>query len=169
MSQLAPPPTTSPTQPTLPEARIREAWPSITAVNPMLAVPGMKLVQTYFLAPIGWLLLLPAFLQKFAPWICARYTLTNRRLMIQRGWKPSPTQEVKLEDIGDVRLDEKTIDPFLVTGTLDILGHKREPLMTLTGVPEPVGFREAVLNAVRAFGVAPGKVVGPFKSAAEAK
>jgi hypothetical protein len=169
MSQLAPPPTTSPQPATLPEGRIREAWPSITAVNPMFGGLGMKLVQTYFLAPIGWLLLLPAFLQKFAPWICARYTLTNKRLMIQRGWMPSPTQEVKLEDITGVRLDEKSIDPFLVIGTLEILGKNGEVVMTMTGVPEPNGFKEAVLNAVRAYGRPANVLMGLFKSAAEAK
>src|SRR5215813_1523325 len=173
MTQLVQPAATTP-QPaspgaamaTLPEGRIREAWPSIAAVNPMLSGLGMKLVQTYFLAPIGWLLLLPSFLQKFAPWICDRYTLTNKRLMIQRGWKPSPTQEVKLGDIHDMRLDEKTIDPFLVTGTLEILGDKRQLLMTLTGVPEPNGYKEAILNAVRAWGRPVNVLMGPFKSAA---
>jgi hypothetical protein len=76
---------------------------------------------------------------------------------------------VKLEDIHDVRLDEKTIDPFLVTGTLEILGDKQQLLMTLTGVPEPNGYKEAILNAVRAWGRPANVLMGPFKSAAEAK
>jgi hypothetical protein len=151
--------------PTLGEARIREAWPSLSAVSPLFAVPGWKMVRTYILAPVGWVLLLLAFLRKFAPFVCARYTLTNRRLMIQRGWKPSPVQEVKLEDIGDVRLDEKGIDNFLVEGTLEVVGKDGKVVMTLTGVPEPAGFKEAILNAVRAWAVPADKVVGPFRSA----
>jgi hypothetical protein len=153
--------------PQLGEARIREAWPSLTAVSPVFGGLGWKLVRTGILAPLGWPLLGLAFLRKFAPWICARYTLTNRRLMIQRGWKPSPVQEVKLEEIADVRVDEKAIDPFLISGTLEVIGHGGQVLMTMTGVPEPVGFKAAILSTVRAWAVPATKVVGPFKGAGE--
>ncbi len=153
--------------PLLGEGRLREAWPSLSVVSPVFGTLGWKLVRTGLLAPLGWPLLGLAFLRKFAPWICARYTLTNRRLMIQRGWRPAPVQEVRLEEIHDVRLDEKTIDSFLISGTLEILGDKRQLLMTLTGVPEPAGFKEAILNAVRAWGVPANKVVGPFRGAGE--
>jgi len=149
------------------EARLREAWPSLSAVSPVFGTLGWKLLRTGFLAPLGWPLLGIAFARKFAPWICARYTLTNRRLMIQRGWKPSPVQEVRLEEIHDVRLDEKTIDSLLISGTLEILGDKRRLLMTLTGVPEPAGFKEAILFAVRAWGRPANVVDGPFRAASE--
>src|SRR4051794_1931900 len=82
--------------PELAEARIREAWPTVVGVLPGLGTLGQKLVRSIFLAPLGWAILAPAFALKFAPFICKRYTLTNRRLMIQHGLKPSPREEIRL-------------------------------------------------------------------------
>src|SRR5262249_9609091 len=129
--------------PQLGEAKIREAVSSVLGINAGLALLGRRLTQTYVLVPLGWLVLLPLFLVKFAPFLCKRYTLTNRRLMIQRGWKPAPVQEVALADIDDVRLDPNSVDPFFIAGTLEVVS-KGQVVMTLPGVPEPEGFRQAI-------------------------
>ena len=81
------------TPPQLAEAVIREKWPAVVAVQPGLAVLAQALTRTILLAPVAWLLLAPAFALKFFPFLCKRYTLTNRRLMIQRGLKPRPIHE----------------------------------------------------------------------------
>ena len=120
------------------------------------------------LAPVGWLLMLPVFLQKFMPFRCARYTLTNRRIMMQRGWNPYMVQQVLLTDLADVRLDEKSVDSFYITGTLEIVDKTGKTAMTLTGVPEPSGFKEAILNARRAWGMPATENIGPFKAASQA-
>lgn len=155
--------------PQLGEARIREVFMAVDGVNFPLAVLAAKLVRTYILAPIGFLLLLPLFKLKFAPFLCRRYTLTNRRLMIQRGWKPYPVEEIALADIQDVRLDEKQVDTYFLSANLEVIGKNGQVVMTLTAVPEPASFRQAILNAVRAWAVPATEVVGPFKPASEAK
>jgi hypothetical protein len=150
--------------PQLGEARIREAFP---AVQGGLAALGQKLVRTVFLAPLGWALLAPLFALKFAPLVCRRYTLTNRRLMVQRGLKPTPVQEVKLAEIDDVRFDPASHDPFYHTGTLEVISGGKV-VLTLPAVPEPEGFRHAILNAVLAW--APEKAKGvPFQAASAIK
>jgi hypothetical protein len=168
---LAPPaqPVTGVVPPQLKETKIREVFMALDGVNFPLAVMAAGFVRSYFLAPIGFLILAPLVLLKFAPFICVRYTLTNRRLLIQRGWKPAPSQEVALADIQDVFLDEKKIDTYFLSTELRIVGTDGKPVMTLTAVPEPAGFRQAILNAIRAYGVPATRVVGPFKAASEAK
>src|SRR5436853_5699371 len=71
--------------PLLGEARIREEWPTVLGIMPPVALLAKALMKTFILAPVGFLLLLPLFAMKFGPFVCRRYTLTNRRLMIQRG------------------------------------------------------------------------------------
>src|SRR6516162_8516541 len=78
------------TPPQLAEAMIREAWPSVRGVQAGLAGLAARLIKSLFLAPLGWLVNGLLFGKKFAPYICKRYTLTNRRLMIRAGWKPAP-------------------------------------------------------------------------------
>ena len=152
--------------PQLGEARIREAFPSLLDAAPGLANLAARLIRTVVLAPLGWLLLAPLFVKRLLPFVCKRYTLTNRRLMIQRGLKPSPAQEVKLEDIDEVRLVPDSYNPFFRAGTLEVVS-KGQAVLTLTGVPEPEGFRHAVVNAVRAW--VPEKMKGPFIPASATK
>jgi hypothetical protein len=145
--------------PQLGEALIREVWPTVVHAQPAVAGLAKRLIRSVFLAPLGWLVQAPLFLKKFAPMICERYTLTNQRLMVQRGWKPAPHQQVPLEQIDDVRDDPAAYDPFYHCGTLEVISGDKV-VLRLTGVPEPEGFRHAILNAVRAW--VPGKAKGPF-------
>jgi len=147
------------------EALIREAWPTVLGIAPGVASLARRLMQSLLLAPVGILLLLPVFLLKLSPFVCRRFTLTNRRLMIQRGWKPAPLQSVVLADIDAVRIADCGVDPFYVAGTLEVLSQG-QVVMTLAGIPEPEGFRQAILNAVKAW--VPGKASGPFLPASAA-
>lgn len=166
---LATPHTPSSTMRPLPETNIREVFMALDGVNSPIAVLGARLVSSLLLAPIGFLLLGPLFALKFAPFLCKRYTLTNRRLLIQRGWKPAVSQEIALSEIRDVHLDETRIDTYFLSAELRILGDAGKILLTLPSVPEPAGFRLAILDAARAYGVSASKVIGPFKAAGEAK
>ncbi|HZT80637.1 MAG TPA: PH domain-containing protein [Gemmataceae bacterium] len=137
--------------PQLGEALIRQAWPSVTDTN-VAAAPALikKLQYTIVLAPLGWLLAAPLYFKKVLPFLAKRYVLTNRRLMVRRGWKGKPAQEIALGDIDDVRLDESTFDPFYRSGTLEVISGGKVALR-LRGVPEPESFRRAILNAALAW------------------
>ncbi len=145
--------------PALGEARVREAFP---VLGGPIAHLGQKLVRSIVLAPLGWAILAPLFAMKFAPFLCPRYTLTNRRLMIQRGLKPAATHQINLEDIDEVRLEAGSHDPFYQSGALEVLS-KGQVVMRLVGVPEPEGFRQAIINTVKAW--VPSKATGPFQPA----
>src|SRR5262249_37009734 len=94
------------TPPQLGEAMIREVRPTGTSAF------SEQLIRTGVLAPLGLLLMAGHFLTRILPFVCKRYTLTNKRLMIQKGLKPSPAQSVDLADIDEVRLDRSTYNRF---------------------------------------------------------
>jgi hypothetical protein len=141
------------TPPSLGEARIREAWPSVAA-NHALASLGYRLTQTIVLAPLAWLLMSGAYFGKVLPGLGRRYLLTNRRLSILGGWRSLPVAEVALDQIDDVRIVTDGNSTFFRAATLEIV-HDGKIALTLPGVPEADSFRIAILNARNAW--VPGK------------
>jgi hypothetical protein len=150
--------------PQLDEALIRETWPSVATV-PAVASAARLLMQSRIGAPLGWLMLAPIYFKKLLAvgpglgGLAVRYTLTNRRVMIQHGLKPRPTKEVALADIDDVRIVKDSNSDFYGQATLEILS-KDQVKLTLPGVKGPESFRHAIHNAVKAW--VPGKAKGAF-------
>ncbi len=148
------------------EAKIREAWPSV-ASSKMIAGLGQKLSRTLILAPLAWLIMSAVYFGKLLPFAAIRYTLTNRRIMIRRGWKGTPSHEVSLARIDDVRVVNDSQSDFFRAGTLEIL-EGGKVVLTLPGTPEAEGFRLAILATRNAW--VPGKVkTMPFIAASAGK
>ena len=144
--------------PSVEEAIIRENWPSVAAW-PGLAGLGRVLTRTILLAPLAWLLMaLPYFLKVGPIWAC-RYTLTNRRLMVRRGWKRKPTRQIALNEIDAIRVVKDANSDFFRAATLQVMSNGQVAL-TLPGTPGPEAFAHAVTNACRAW--APGRMKSPF-------
>jgi hypothetical protein len=145
------------------EAIIREVFPSVVASPLPGARAGARLGRilnrSIIGAPLAWALLIPPYFAKVMPFLAKRYTLTNKRVMIRRGLRPQPTHEVALSEIEDVHIHKDSESDFFREGTIEIMSNGRAAL-TLEGVPEPESFREAILNACRAW--APGKTKTPF-------
>jgi hypothetical protein len=136
------------------EAKIREVWPSVSRA-PAVANLGRLLTRTIVLAPLAWLLMSLVYFGKVGPVFARRYTLTNRRLMVRKGWSGKVGQEVALADIDEVRIKEDANSSFFRAATLDIISNG-EVRLTLPGTPEPESFRQAILNACNAW--VPGRV-----------
>jgi len=154
--------------PKLGEALIREEWPSVAA-TPHAARIGRAVMSNGYLrilAPLTWLLMAPLYFAKILPFVAKRYTLTNRRLMIQRGLKPKSTHEVALADIDEVRVRRDANSAFYRAGTLEIMS-KGKVVLTLPGVPEPESFRHAIVNAYKAW--VPGRANAPIVPAKAAE
>src|SRR5207245_3885789 len=145
------------------EAIVREVWPSIMAAPvpaAMLAATlGRILNRSIIGAPLAWLLLIPVYFSKVLPFLAKRYTLTNRRVMTQRGLLPKPTHQVALAHIDDIKIRPNVNSDFYRAADLDVIANGKVAL-TLHGVPDPETFRQAILNACKAW--APGKVKEPF-------
>src|SRR5262245_44804518 len=88
------------TPPEIAEARIRDTWPSVASASSIAAL-GKMLTRTIILAPLGWLLMSLVYFGKVLPFSMTRYTLTNRRLMIRKGWKGTPRHEIPLAQIDE--------------------------------------------------------------------
>lgn len=131
------------------EARIREVWPSVARSRGIAAL-GKALTRTIILAPLGWLIMSAAYFGKLLPLAMTRYTLTNRRIMIRKGWGGIPEKEVALAQIDDVRLVPDSIDDFFRAADLEIISQGRVAL-TLPGVPDPESFRHVILSAATAW------------------
>jgi uncharacterized membrane protein YdbT with pleckstrin-like domain len=134
--------------------RIREIWPSVKRV-PAVANLGKLLNNTIVLAPLGWLVMAGVYFGKVLPFVAVRYRLTDKRIMILRGWKGSIRQQVPLAEIDDVQLDPASIDQFFRSANLKII-HGGNAVMTLVAVPDAESFRHAILDARNAW--APGRV-----------
>jgi len=146
--------------------RIREIWPTVARV-PAVANLGKLLNNTIILAPLGWLVMSGVYFGKLLPIVGIRYRLTDKRLMILRGWKGSIQQQVPLAEIDDVQLDTDTIDQFFRSADLKIISNGNVA-MTLTAVPDAASFRHAILDARNAW--VPGKVKAlPFIAASATK
>jgi Bacterial PH domain len=140
--------------PEIAEANIRTVWPSVTEVSRPAANLGAALTRTRVLAPLAWLLMAPLYFKKILPFLAKRYRLTNRRLMVCRGIKAKPKQEIALADIDEVRIVEGSFHPFYKSADLEVVSGGQVKLR-LPGVPEAEGFRQSILNALMAW--VPGK------------
>jgi Bacterial PH domain len=152
--------------PSLGEARAREAWPSVAKARG-IATLGRLLTRTIILAPLAWVIMSMVYFGKLLPFAATRYTLTNRRVMIRRGWSGKPSHEVALADIDEVRVVTDANSDFFRAGDLEIIG-KGQVALKLSGLPEPESFRQAILNTRNAW--VPGKAATmPFIPATAAK
>ena len=144
--------------PSVEEAVIRETWPSVARAAGIAGL-GRALTRTVVLAPLAWLLMAPFYFSKVLPFLACRYTLTNRRLMIRRGWKARPTHQIALNEIDDIQIVKDANSDFFRAATVDVYSGGKVALK-LPGTPEPESFVNAVINACRAW--APGKMKAPF-------
>lgn len=152
--------------PSVAEALIREVYPSV-ARSSGVASFGKMLTRTIVLAPLGWLIMSAGYFGKLLPFAMTRYTLTNRRLMIRKGWKGVPKQEVALADIDEVRMVTDDNSDFFRAANLEIVS-RGAVAMVLAGVPDPESVRHAIVNACNAW--VPGKSKSlPFIAASAAK
>jgi hypothetical protein len=142
-------PVTGVVPPQVAEAKIREAWPSVSRA-PGVANLGRLLTRTILLAPLGWLVMSLLYFSKVIPGFARRYTLTNRRLMIRHGVIGKVAGEIALADIDEVRIQTDANSDFFRAATLEILSGGQVRL-TLPGTPEPESFRIAILNACNAW------------------
>ena len=146
--------------------RIRLVWPTVARM-PTIARIGKMLNNSIVFAPLGWLLMSGAYFGKLLPFIGIRYQLTDKNLLIQRGWAQKVSQQIALTDIDDVKLDPASIDQFFRSADVQIHSGGKVA-MTLTAVPDAESFRHAIVNARNAF--APGKVKQlPFISSSATK
>ena len=123
------------------ERTITEFWASLGASNKTnTAAAGMPF-------GLGILLYFPLYVMKsLFVGSAIRYTLTNRRIRVDRGVAKRTVESFPLEEIVDVKLDDYI--PFTRTGTLIVEGKSGE-LGRLSGIQDPEPARKTIMEAVR--------------------
>jgi hypothetical protein len=139
------------------EGFIRDAWPSVASM-PAKAALARRCLQSVVFAPIAWAVLAPFLLTRlmgilpgFGGFV-TRYRLTNRRLMVCKGFDARPVQEVPLDQIKDVRYSHDDVSDYFFAGSLDIIGPGGKLMLTLPGVREAESFGKSIMQAATAWG-----------------
>jgi hypothetical protein len=80
------------------------------------------------------------------PFVCRRYTLTNRRVVIQKGLSAVDEQSVDLDGFDSIEVRVRPGQEFFHAGDL-LFKRDGEEVLCLAGASRPVVFREVCLNA----------------------
>lgn len=97
---------------------------------------------------LGLILYAPLYvIRAINPFAVLRYTLTNRRIRVDRGTRKNTIRSIALEDIDEIRIRDYL--KFTRTGDLEVIS-KGEVVLLLSGVQDPEPIRKTILDAVRA-------------------
>jgi len=90
------------------------------------------------------------FFWQLMPYVCRRYTLTNRRIIIRRGLQPLDEKWVDLEGFDSIELVVLPGQEWLHAGEL-IFKRGGSEVLHLSGVSRPVVFRQVCLTTQKAY------------------
>jgi len=146
------------TPPRLGEATIMTVWPSL-AIYPTARALGrlydihaglgiFTVGNLFKLASIPVMLLL--YLWRILPVVSRRYTLSNRRVIVQRGIFATAERWVLLDDFDAIEILVLPGQDFYCAGQL-IFKHGDVETFRLAAVSRPESFRHACLNAHEAY------------------
>jgi hypothetical protein len=142
--------------PELGEVNAMTVWPSIGSHPIGRIVGGLCASRAGFgIFTVGnfWALVtIPASLVLYfwlrMPYLCKRYTLTNRRVIVCRGLVPRDEKWIELEEFDSCELEVLPGQAWLRSGDL-VFHHGEIELLRLSGVVRPNVFRNICLNAQR--------------------
>jgi hypothetical protein len=131
--------------PDVAEAVVMQVWPSISASAPGRLLGNLYQVPFLLRVPIV-LVTLPLVILLYAlpQHRLVRYTLTTRRILIQKGIRPQPRQDLALDELDEVRVSVRPGQGFFRAGDLELIKEGQVALL-LPGVQCPETFRRNIL------------------------
>ena len=156
----------------LSEVTVKTVWPTIGA-NPfgklVGSLCGSKIGVGFFTLGKIWAVVtiplsLCVYFWMLMPFVCRRYTLTNRRIIIRRGLKPIDEKWIELDEFDSIEVVVLPGQEWLFAGDL-VFKHGENEKMRLAGVSRPEVFRQICLAAQNAL-LSVRKVVQEQMSAA---
>jgi hypothetical protein len=144
--------------PELDEVDAMTLWPTIGA-HPLGRLVGRLCGSTigvgFFTLGKLWALAtiplsLAVFFWQLMPYVCRRYTLTNRRVIIRRGLQPLDEKWIDLDGFDAIDVRILPGQDWLHAGDLFFKCGEGE-VLRLSGVSRPEAFRQTCLNAQKAF------------------
>lgn len=114
-------------------ASVRLGWGEFFTLGKLLALATIPLS----LAAFGWQLM---------PYVCRRYTLTNRRIIIRKGLMAVDGRWISLDDFDSVGIEVLPGQEWFHAGDL-IFRHGDSEVLRLAGVSRPETLRQVCLTA----------------------
>lgn len=103
------------------------------------------------LAVVGALAAFPAWLR----WRCEEYLITDRRVIQVEGVFRKQVLDSSLDKVNDVLLKQSLVGRMFGYGTIEILTASEHGINRLDTLPDPLGFKRAMLEARGGGPVAP--------------
>jgi hypothetical protein len=137
------------------ETMIMTVWPSVAAYGLGRVLGGLydiRFPDVYFFrfGRLLALLFIPVslvlFFVRVAPGVGTRYTLTNRRLIVHKGWKMIEDKAIDLDRFDRIEIDVLPGQSWYDAGDLVFFLGNVETFR-LTGVSRPEAFRSTVFKA----------------------
>ncbi len=141
------------------ETTIMVVWPTIAEnaagrLIGRLCGTGSGSSSFFTLGKLYALLSIPAALALFfwglAPWICKRYRLTNRRLIVERGLSGTSEKWVRLEDFDAIDIEVLRGQEWHHAGEM-IFRKGATETFRISGVRRPEVFKQTCLKAHQAY------------------
>ncbi len=140
------------------EARIMTVWPSIAKYGIARTLGRLYGIRAgWQFITVGNLLALALaplsaalYFLRILPGVGERYTLTNRRVIIERGIHGREQQSVALDRFDTIEISAQPGQEWYYAGDL-IFRHGTTETFRLEAVSRPEGFRQACLKAHHAF------------------
>jgi hypothetical protein len=136
------------------ESPLMTAWPTIgaTAAGRLVGrLSGLSLGYGFFtLGKLMALATIPLSLAVFCwqlmPYICRRYALTSRRIIVQKGLQAVEGQSIGLDEFDEIAIEIRPGQDWLHAGDVVFQQAGRE-VLRLSGVSRPEIFRQVCLKA----------------------
>jgi hypothetical protein len=139
----------------LAEVTCKVVWPTIGATRAgrlvgQLADVRIGLGRFFTVGKLLALATIPVSVAVFGwqlmPYVCRRYAVTNRRIIIRKGLKPIDERWIDLDEFETIDVEILPGQRWLHTGDL-IFRHAGQEVLRLSGVSRPEIFRRVCLSA----------------------
>jgi hypothetical protein len=137
------------------EVTCKVVWPTIGATRAGRLVGRLAAVKLgwgefFTLGKLWTLATIPISLAVFGwqlmPFVCRRYTLTNRRIIIRKGLRTVDGPWISLDEFDSIRIEVLPGQEWLHAGDL-IFQRGDSEVLRLSGVSRPETFRHVCLTA----------------------
>jgi len=139
----------------LPETTAMIVWPTIAATRAGRLVGRwsgveMGLGKFFTLGKLVALVTIPislaVFIWQLLPFVCRRYVLTSRRIVIQKGLAGVDEKSVDLDAFDSIRIEVLPGQAWHHAGEL-VFRHDGREVFRLSGVSRPESFRQVCLKS----------------------
>jgi hypothetical protein len=139
----------------LAETTCKVTWPTIGATHlgrlvGRLAAVRIGLGEFFTLGKLFALATIPLSVAVFGwqllPYVCRRYTVTNRRIIIRKGLTAVDGRWISLDDFDSIGIEVLPGQEWLHAGDL-VFRHGDTEVLRLAGVSRPEVFRQVCLTA----------------------